>query len=324
MRCPKCGYISFDQQTECLKCSVGFPESIAAFTGTGLKVDKPFFLASVLEETSGEDSFNLSEAVTVNDGVSEDGEIDFSGPMSEEEISGDEELLLGDEGEILVMDELSIEEAEESRGQIEFSMDEDLGPKAEDKHLGSQFDEAFDADEDLSDNDSGVAGDAPELEGDIDFKLDEDMSGAEELEDLPELELDSLGDSGISMDDDEGTDVELEADEELEANEGDGAKAVGGLKLDIDVDIEDEPTDEDMVFNLEDIDMSDLVIEEDELENSSPEKSTEESALDLEGFLSSDEGLDDLPMDLSLDDGDLVQEDGSVKNKNDDLPEIEL
>lgn len=48
MRCPKCGYISFDQQDNCVKCSNDLSALAAELHGTCLNVEAPFFLGSVL------------------------------------------------------------------------------------------------------------------------------------------------------------------------------------------------------------------------------------------------------------------------------------
>jgi hypothetical protein len=44
MRCPKCGYISFDNLDSCLKCSKNISDATRAFQGSTLKVNTPSFL----------------------------------------------------------------------------------------------------------------------------------------------------------------------------------------------------------------------------------------------------------------------------------------
>ena len=69
--------------------------------------------------------------------------------------------------------------------------------------------------------------------------------------------------------------------------------------------MEDEPSEEELVFNLEDIDMSDLVIDE---SGAAKEKAArpEDTTLDLEDFLNEGKGDDGgIPMDLTMEDIDL-------------------
>jgi len=73
MRCPKCGYISFDQQKSCVKCSADVAAIADQLQGTVSNVQAPFFLGSVLgvqeEDFSGtispspaeDDSLDLGE-----------------------------------------------------------------------------------------------------------------------------------------------------------------------------------------------------------------------------------------------------------------------
>ena len=56
MRCPKCGYISFDRQRSCSKCSNDLTAAAEQLQGTGGKAEAPFFLGAVLgKKTSSYD-----------------------------------------------------------------------------------------------------------------------------------------------------------------------------------------------------------------------------------------------------------------------------
>ena len=44
MRCPKCGFISFDNLENCLKCNKDISDATRAFQGSTLKVATPSFL----------------------------------------------------------------------------------------------------------------------------------------------------------------------------------------------------------------------------------------------------------------------------------------
>jgi len=48
MRCPKCGFISFDHLTTCNKCGKDITDVAAELQGTTVKVDSPMFLSSAL------------------------------------------------------------------------------------------------------------------------------------------------------------------------------------------------------------------------------------------------------------------------------------
>lgn len=68
MRCPKCGYISFDQQDNCVKCSNDLSAVGAQLQGTCLNVEAPFFLGSVLggEEPAAVMDTAVAEEEAVN------------------------------------------------------------------------------------------------------------------------------------------------------------------------------------------------------------------------------------------------------------------
>ena len=53
MRCPKCGFISFDQQPSCTKCNADLSAAAPTLTGTGERVTAPFFLGAILNEGAG-------------------------------------------------------------------------------------------------------------------------------------------------------------------------------------------------------------------------------------------------------------------------------
>ena len=58
MRCPKCGFISFDHLTSCAKCGKDIAEVASELQGTSIKVETPMFLGAALAGYSeNEDSF---------------------------------------------------------------------------------------------------------------------------------------------------------------------------------------------------------------------------------------------------------------------------
>ena len=162
-----------------------------------------------------------------------------------------------------------------------------------------------------------------------------ELDATEELEES-ELEVPTVDISQFE----EGSDEELEEEIEevmgaavFEAEQDDGIEFTLGdgdeedqepetplpepeVKLDIDVDLDDEPTDDEIVFNLEDIDESDLIIDEDEAEKEEPSET--ESPED-----------DSVPMELAMEDGELVKEEDEEKDKEKlegtiELPDIDL
>jgi len=80
MRCPKCGFISFDHLTSCVKCGKDIAEVASELQGTSINVETPMFLSGALaayadRATSFEDHAMDVEA---------DEGIDFS--MEDEEV----------------------------------------------------------------------------------------------------------------------------------------------------------------------------------------------------------------------------------------------
>jgi hypothetical protein len=307
MRCPKCGYISFDQEEACTKCDASLAEISRSLTGTAVRVQESFFLASVLgqagqQAASEEVEFDLAEA---EEGIPM---VDLS-PFEQQEEAAVEEYtgisftLPEEEAEEEQVVEAAAGEEEQPAelGTIDFTLGEE---PAQEEELQPAAEEA--------------AG--------LDLSLEEaEVAALETEESLPELELEmgSVAEESLELDAGLQPDIEEQALAE-EPGAGKTAAAAGsGLDLDIDVDLEeDEPSDEEMVFNLEDIDMSDLVIDEPggtEEETGRPE----DTALNLEDFLSSGKGSDSgIPMDLNMEDVDLGDDEQDKKSA--DLPDIEL
>ncbi|MDG4475630.1 hypothetical protein [Thiovibrio frasassiensis] len=98
MRCPKCGYISFDRQRSCGKCSNDLTAAAEQITGTVSKAAAPFFLGAVLgkktpayDEPSPtlyeeEETLSLDELDAETLPTDEE-ELDFSGvPLNEDDL----------------------------------------------------------------------------------------------------------------------------------------------------------------------------------------------------------------------------------------------
>lgn len=97
MRCPKCGFISFDHLDNCMKCKREFKGMTGIVQGTIFKVQAPSFLKIQLEPEKK--SFGEIEI----DGEMEGGEFDLQDPdleiLLDEEGEGEEISMLADSGE---------------------------------------------------------------------------------------------------------------------------------------------------------------------------------------------------------------------------------
>lgn len=166
MRCPKCGFISFDNLDSCLKCNKDISGATRAFQGSTLKVDTPSFLKISVPD---EDELQIEGAAEVG------GEIEFTDP--------DLEILIDDEGE---------------GGEIDFDLDS--GDDAdEDLPLAGDFDEVatFGDDEDGGTDLSADLGQFEDVPDDDTFSFEDFDDEAEESEekDAPAMDLpDELND----------------------------------------------------------------------------------------------------------------------------------
>jgi hypothetical protein len=342
MRCPKCGYISFDQEETCGKCSASLAEISGRLTGTGVRVQEFFFLGSVTGQA-------------VQQGPAAEG-VEFDLAVADERPEADVEIEAGEYEEGIPMVDLSAfaqgEEQTEAAAEegISFTpLAEEQGAQAaglevetaaEQGTIDFTFEEeplpqaALELEEEAAEVDLTLGELSLEAEqvqpGGIEFELPaEEPAEEEQIEALPELDLQIAGgEAEEEVEVDAGLLPDLEAQMPAEAEEPGAAAptaAGAGLNLDIDVDLEDEPSEEELVFNLEDIDMSDLVIDE---SGAAKEKAArpEDTALDLEDFLNEGKGDDEgPPMDLTMEDlelGDESDKDAPDK-KSGKLPDLE-
>ena len=63
MRCPKCGYISFDHMSSCSKCGRDISELATELQGTSIKADTPTFLGGAIGGFSGQEEDSFDEQV---------------------------------------------------------------------------------------------------------------------------------------------------------------------------------------------------------------------------------------------------------------------
>lgn len=228
MRCPKCGFISFDHVEDCLKCGKNISKVSSAVEGTTYNVAAPSFLKFPQGEKIQEDEDTEITFDTIQedyDVVDPDLDVLVDGGESEEE-SGDAEISFGDE-----FDGFS-EDNDEPSNDFEIALDDDDGGE-EGIDLG-QFEDAFE--EEQPDIEEEISLDMPDELADI-----SDLSPPQETDEqeAPEVALkeeaspvkeDSIDDFNLDLDlESLGEEFSLSSDED-EATEDDDP--LGDLSLD--------------------------------------------------------------------------------------------
>ena len=202
MRCPKCGFISFDHLTSCSKCGKDIAEVAAELQGTSIKVEAPMFLAGALSALA--DSAESFEEQEMETAVEEEGGIDFHMDMEEEapaamaeaeedvdfsfeEEAEEFEAAAGEEGADITLAEAEAEEAaevEEEAADFEAEAEAEEEAPAEEAEEDS-FVEELDF----------LGGVEDEEEGGLEFDLedfidmDHDKSSASSGDDTADLDL---------------------------------------------------------------------------------------------------------------------------------------
>ncbi len=291
MRCPKCGYISFDHLEKCLKCNKEIKKTADALHGTVFNVASPSFLKFEISEPE--------EAVTDFDQEFE-GEIDMNGFDPNLDIflddNGSEEA--ADLDDLAAADEFEItDDLEEDEGfEISDDPEEDGFEFADDL----EEDEGFEITDDIEDEQDEISIDFNQLEGtEAEPEIEEviEMDLPPELNDLSDLEAseksaenDFLDEE--SLDDNSVIEDPVENDFEQE-NLFDVAENIAKETIDTFADLE---TDD---FNL-DLDLDLGEIEPGEAPSS---LATGEERLTLDDNIKSRKNLvmdDDLNFDLDL------------------------
>lgn len=144
MRCPKCGYISFDYVESCKKCRKNISEASAEIDGTVFAVSAPVFLDFEYEEAGGESERNEDDIISEeNLGVGEEA-LDLSteddGFELGNEIAMDFE---GDEG----LDDFELVE-EEGESSLELDSLEEVTEEVEDALEFGDKEEALESEDD--------------------------------------------------------------------------------------------------------------------------------------------------------------------------------
>ena len=105
MRCPKCGFISFDHLTSCAKCGKDIAEVASELQGTSINVETPMFLSEALA------AYAERQEPFAGHGAFEPGEgIDFS--MEEESAAGEPIEMAAEEEGVDISFEDKAEKAE--------------------------------------------------------------------------------------------------------------------------------------------------------------------------------------------------------------------
>jgi hypothetical protein len=195
MRCPKCGFISFDHLTACAKCGKDIAEVASELQGTSIKVEAPMFLSSALAAFADREAYYGGHAIDDEGGEG----IDFS--MDDE--TGGEEAITMSGGAADIDFSMETEEAEadislagpEAGGmagigaETESAVDFTIEAEADDKGGPEASEESF---EELDLMDTAEEVDEGGLEFDLeDFieDMDSDNSGSSGSDDI-DLDLD--------------------------------------------------------------------------------------------------------------------------------------
>jgi hypothetical protein len=142
MRCPKCGFISFDHLTSCAKCGRDVSELAVELQGTSIKSEMPMFLSGALGAFSGEEEETFEEQALdteMEEGIDFDMEMEGEEEVALEEEGADVDFSFEDEGEEEADISLAEAEAEEAAPmEAEAAEDVDLDLGAEEVEISEE------------------------------------------------------------------------------------------------------------------------------------------------------------------------------------------
>lgn len=266
MRCPKCGYISFDHVKTCLKCKKDISGKVEVI-GTTYHAAAPSFLkASLTSKSEDTDGFIESESEQIEGGA------DFSDPDLDVLVNESDDFSFDDDDD--AENTISFDSSDSDDVEAEFHLedDEDFDDEGsfefELEADGEELDEQLTtADLDVPGELSDISDLAPPATGsdqapaggkDMSLSLDDDMSFGDDLElDGLDLDLGLGGDEGV--DDSEQSlsldDIDLSEDDLLSGDDD-----FDNLNMDLDLDgLDDEeskPKEEKALGSLDDISLS--------------------------------------------------------------------
>lgn len=285
MKCPKCGYISFDYNQVCPKCSKDISAEQARLNLPSFRPDTPFLLEALVGE--GEESgigLDTGTYVDIEEDTAEFGTEGFgdTGALDSDEVEFDDSLETDEEADAVVDEDLlstfDFEELEADTSDAEVTFDTSV------------------TDFDLESDEEGIGVTTGEI--------------TEEPEDEAEVSLSEPGvQEDSSLDDFDLTEGTEKAEVELE--EGDETPEVAVLPeglVDQDVTVDMEPLDSELqeaarATDLWTEDSEEVALDLDDLtvdETGELKVDTEEATSEEEDDLSLD--LDDLDLELDLDD----------------------
>lgn len=237
MRCPKCGYISFDHMETCLKCKKKIPAGGEA-EGTTYHASSPSFLRVPDKEEFVEEGGPSPEMEL--DGSDE--EFEFTDPDLDVLVGEDEELSVDDSDEseaVMSFDEASLEGAEDDY-QLETDEEAEFTIEPEEGTISFAEEDESAPDLNIPDEISDISDLAPPEEvqaapvdtgAEMSISLD-DEQGVDENRDLDGLDLDlGLGQVAKSTNEEEVSlsldDIDFSVEEDSE---------IGGLEMDLNLD----------------------------------------------------------------------------------------
>ena len=193
MRCPKCGFISFDHLASCAKCGRDISEVASELQGTSIKVETPMFLSGALAALSESEKSFEDHAMEADgdEGIDFDMEMEADEEEAGEMTAAEEDVDFSFEKEA---EEFEVaEEADIGLAEPEEAADFEIEAKAEEE---PELEKAEDSFEELD----FLGGVDDEEEGGLEFDLedfmediDDDKPEASATEDTVDIDLD-LGD----------------------------------------------------------------------------------------------------------------------------------
>lgn len=197
MRCPKCGYISFDHLENCLKCNKEIKKSADALHGTVFNAAAPSFLKFTKTEVEEESDFE-------QDFFEDQADLDL------DTLDPDLDILLDDDTDASSNDGLDALSGLGDDDDFEISLDDD---ETDNDEISIDFNQFEDADiEDTPEEESVFTMDVPDELSDLSDLEPETIVATEAIKiDAPGAEL--------SMDDDFDFDLNIDGlEEELNLN----------------------------------------------------------------------------------------------------------